>query len=82
MTETEMKELCARLIHLTDTVAEAPKRICTLPLKERIAVGLLLNTNQLFPAGEFTILQAVEYLGADWLKVAIEAERATMMTME
>jgi hypothetical protein len=28
--------------------------------------------------GEFTIVQAVEYLGEDWLKVAIEAEKATM----
>ena len=43
-----------------------------LPLKERLAVALILDGVDLFVDGDFTILQAVDYLGDDWVRLALE----------
>ncbi len=47
-----------------------------LPLKERLAVALILDRRDLFVDGEFTILQAVAYLGDEWVKLALEVQSA------
>ena len=79
MAETVMSDRCKRLVRMAEAVVEDTERIRLLPLKERLAVALILNRPQLFPGGEFTILQAVAFLGEDWLKAAIEAEKAPIV---
>ncbi|MBX9682334.1 MAG: hypothetical protein K2X41_00965 [Hyphomicrobium sp.] len=73
---TDMSDRRQRLVRMAASVVEASERIKLLPLKERLAVALILNRPQLFPEGDFTILQAVAFLGEEWVKLAIEAEKA------
>ena len=79
MDEKAMSELCTRLEGLVQSVVEDTERIKTLPLKERLAVALILDRPSFLPEGEFTILQAVAFLGEDWIKAAIEAEKAPIV---
>lgn len=74
---TDMSDRCQRLVRMAASVVESTERIKLLPLKEQLAVALILNRPQLFPDGDFTILQAVAFLGEEWVKLAIEAEKAS-----
>lgn len=43
---------------------------------EQLAVALVLDRQDLFPHGGYTILEAVERLGPDWFKAALAVQRA------
>ncbi len=82
MTNNLMPERCRKLARWAKTVVDSPSRIRMLPLQEHLAVALILNRAELFPDGEFTILQAVNALDADWLAAATAVERAFMLDIE
>lgn len=43
---------------------------------EQIAVALVLDRPDLFPHGGYTILEAVNRLGPEWLQAAFNVQRA------
>ena len=77
-----MDEASERLQRLVRSVAENPRHIRALIRADRLMVALILNKPELFPDGEFTILQAVEHLGDELVRTAIEVEKATARDME
>lgn len=79
MVSHAMSERCQKLSRWAKAVIERPSRIRMLPTREQLAVALVLNRPDLFRDGEFTILQAVNYLDADWLAAATAVERAFML---
>ena len=42
---------------------------------EQIAIALVLDRSELFPHGGYTILEAVERLGPDWIRAALRVQR-------
>ena len=67
-----------RLWEIARSVIEHPPRIRKLELLDHLAVALILDRREFLPDGEFTILQAVNFLGPQRVKVAIAVERALM----
>lgn len=68
-----------RLRDVAKSVVEQPRRIRKLELLDQLAVALILDRREFLPDGEFTMLQAVNYLGEERVKVAIAVERALML---
>jgi hypothetical protein len=74
-----------RLRRMTRAVVECPspmRRLMLMSVPDRLAVALILDRRDLFVDGDFTILQAIEYLGPERLQIALEAQTADMMSME
>ena len=68
-----------RLRNVARSVIELPPRIRTLPLLDQLSVALILDRREFLPDGELTVLQAVDHLGEERVKVAIAVERALML---
>lgn len=68
-----------RLRDAAKSVIEQPRRIRKLALLDQLAVALILDRREFLPDGEFTMLQAVNYLGEERVKVAIAVEKALML---
>ena len=68
-----------RLYDVSRWVIEKPRRIRELQLLDRLAVALILDRREFLPDGEFTMLQAVEYLGEERVKTAIAVEKALLL---
>lgn len=68
-----------RLRDIAKSVIELPRRIRTLALLDQLSVALILDRREFLPDGEFTVLQAVNHLGEERVKVAIAVERALML---
>ncbi len=77
-----MDEAIERLKRLVRSVAEDPRHIRKLILADRLMVALILNKPELFPDGEFAILQAVEHLGDELVRTAIKVEKASARDMD
>lgn len=74
-----------RLRRMAHAVTECPspmRRLLMIPLRERLAVALILDRRDLFIDAEFTILQAIEFLGEEWVRLAMAVQRADMQDME
>lgn len=67
-----------RLRNVARAVIEQPRRIRQLALADQIAVALILDRREFLPDGEFTILQAVEWLGEERVRTAVAVEKALM----
>lgn len=81
----ELTDAERRLNRLADKVVECPypvRRIGMLSLEERLAVALILDRRDLFVDGDFTILQAIEFLGPEWVRMATAVQRVGMHEME
>lgn len=63
-----------RIRDMVRMVERDPPGIGVLSMGERIAVALVLNEPALLPTG-WTILDAVERLGPQWLVAALEVQR-------
>ena len=70
---TETGRLIGRKVEM---VKADEAQIGVLSTGERIAVALVLNKTELFPKGDYTILQAVDRLGEEWLAAAILVQKA------
>ena len=68
-----------RLWDIAKSVVELPRRIRTLALLDQLSVALILDRREFLPDGEFTMLQAVDHLGEERVKVAIAVERNLML---
>lgn len=82
MVTTLRSERHQKLARWAKVVSERPSRIYMLPLQEHIAIALILNRAELLPHGEFTILQAINTLEAEWLAAATQVERSLMLDIE
>ena len=71
MTATEV-----RIARMVAAVEAEPEHIGVLSTGERIAVALVLDRPALFPRGGYTILEAVDRLGADWLRAATAVQKS------
>ncbi len=71
-----------RLKILAKAVIERPRQIRQLALSDQLAVALILDRREFLPDGEFTMLQAVAYLGAERVKAAIAVERSLMCDID
>ena len=83
--EEGVSEAGLRLRRTANFVVDSPSpmgSIMKLPLKERLAVALILDRRDLFVDGDFTILQAVDYLGDEWVKMALAVQSAWNREME
>lgn len=68
-----------RLRDIARSVIELPRRIRTLALLDQLSIALILDRREFLPDGEFTMLQAVDRLGEDRIRVAIAVERSLML---
>uniref|UniRef100_UPI0013D3E305 hypothetical protein n=1 Tax=Klebsiella aerogenes TaxID=548 RepID=UPI0013D3E305 len=59
----ELSNAGQRLRKLALSVVEHPPRLRQLKLADQVAVALILDRREFLPEGEFTMLQAVEYMG-------------------
>jgi len=82
MVNNLMSERCQKLARWAKAVIDRPSRIRMLPVQEHLAVALILNRADLLRDGEFTILQAVNTLDAEWLSAATQVERSFMSELD
>lgn len=68
-------EVERRIAALVAEVEKNHKRIRMFSTGEQIAVALVLDRSELFPHGGYTILEAVERLGPNWLRAALLVQR-------
>jgi len=64
-----------RIADLVQQVEADERSIGVRSTGEAIAIALVLNRPDLLPSNCMSILDAVERLGPDWLKAAIEVAR-------
>jgi len=68
-------EIERRIAAMVAEVERDQKRLRVFSTGEQIAVALVLDRSELFPLGGYTILEAVERLGADWIRAALKVQR-------
>lgn len=68
-------EVERRIAALVAEVEKNHKRTRMFSTGEQIAVALVLDRSELFPHGGYTILEAVERLGPNWLRAALLVQR-------
>lgn len=73
-----LSDAARRLRAIARTVVEQPRRIRELELLDQLAVALILDRREFLPGGEFTMLQAVDYLGEERVRLAIAVEKILM----
>jgi len=66
----------ARIARMVEQVRDDEKSIRVLSTGEQIAVALVMDRKDLFPHGGYTMLEAVDRLGDEWLKAAFKVQRA------
>ena len=71
-----LQDTTERIESMVRAVEADPEHIGVLSTGEKIAVALVLDRVDLFPRGNYTILEAVDRLGPDWLRAAIAAQKA------
>lgn len=76
---SNLSDEARRLRDIARSVIEKPRRIRSLQLLDQLAVALILDRREFLPNGEFTMLQAVEYLGEERVKTAIAVEKALVI---
>lgn len=71
-------ELDARIARMVDAVAADEQHFGVLSTGEKIAVALVLDRRDLMQSERFsyTMLEAVERLGDDWLQSAMRVQKA------
>ena len=67
---------------LVENVQEDEKRIGVLSTGEQLAVALVLDRKDLLEAFQYTMLEAVNRLGLEWMNAAIEVQRAIDLPRE
>ena len=68
-------ELEQRIAAMVALVEKDAKRIGVFSTGEQIAIALVLDRAELFPHGGYTMLEAVERLGSDWIRAALRVQR-------
>ena len=68
-------EIERRIAAMVAMVAKDTHHMGVLSTGEQIAIALVLDRTELFPHGGYTILEAVERLGAEWTKAALQVQR-------
>lgn len=71
-----MNDIEARIAHMVESVEQDEARIGVLSTGEQIAVAMVMNRMDLLPRGYSTMLEAVERLGADWFRAALQVQRS------
>ena len=61
---------------MTAAVEKDEAQIGVLSTGEAIAVALVLDRPELFPKGDYTILEAIDRLGDEWLRAALAVQKA------
>lgn len=77
-----MSDEVRRLRDVAKSVVEHAPRIRKLALPDQVAIALILDRREFLPDGEFTMLQAVEYLGEERVRIAIAVEKTLMLDFE
>jgi hypothetical protein len=68
-------EIERRIAAMVAAVEKDGRRIGVYSTGEQIAVALVLDRSDLFPHGGYTILEAVERLGSEWTRAALQVQR-------
>jgi hypothetical protein len=71
-----MSDAADRILYMVEAVHADERRIGVLSTGEQLAVALVLDRPDLFPHGGYTMLEAVERLGAEWFRAALAVQRA------
>jgi hypothetical protein len=69
---TEFERRIAEMV----AVEEDEREIGVYSTGEQIAVALVLDRSELFPQGGYAILEAVERLGTEWTRAALQVQRS------
>jgi hypothetical protein len=64
-----------RIAAMVAAVARDERELSVFSTGERIAIAFVLDRPDLFPHGGYTMLEAVERLGPEWTKAALQVQR-------
>jgi hypothetical protein len=68
-------EVEQRIAAMVAQVEKDAKHIGVFSTGEQIAIALVLDRTELFPHSGYTMLEAVERLGPDWIRAALRVQR-------
>jgi hypothetical protein len=76
MKEQAMTDIERRIARMVDAAEKDEAAIGVFSTGEQIAVALVLDRQDLLPHGGYTMLEAVERIGPEWLRAALQVQRA------